>query len=289
MWSALHLVLRLRGGMQIFVRTRVRMLARTRRLKHTLTRSHSFAMSGCGWLTPFHLGVVKELIESGCVTQDTVAAGTSGGALGAMTMVSGIRPEDALEALIDFGKKPELQSDIEKNMAKIMRSLLSEVDKRGEAGSALRNCNGRLFVCVTRLWPETSIKPILISEYKSIDFLIDIVGASCFIPGWSAPKLYTTIADKDHTKEKMTAFVDGGFLAFMPPVGDVRISPFPKQFILHSRSKPTICLPIGAYSFPRLLSWVLRPAPEAVLNELYIHGREAARDWVTTDKKNTRI
>ena len=267
-----------------------RLLTLARRLKHTSTRSHSFAMSGCGWLTPFHLGVVKELLSSNYVTKETVAAGTSGGALGAMTMVSGIRPEDALEALIDFGKKPELQSDIEKNMAKIMRLLLAEVDKRGEAGSALRNCNGRLVVCVTRLWPETSIKPILISEYKDVDFLIDIVGASCFIPGWSAPKLYTTIAtemtqgavaDKGHTKAQLTAFVDGGFLAFMPPVGDVRISPFPKEFILHPRSKPTICLPIGAYSFPRLLSWVLRPAPEAVLRELYNHGREAAKGWIS--------
>ena len=253
-----------------------------------LRKLHSFALSGCGWLTPFHLGVAKELQASGFVSADTTVAGTSGGALGAMAMVSGIKVEDTLEALIDFGNRPHLHKNIEANMRMVMLDLLSSTDK-GEA--ALKHCNGRLIVCVTRLWPETSIKPIQIQHYPSLPFLVDVVGASCFIPFWSAPKLYTTVAVDAAAARAVgfaageTALVDGGFLAFMPPVGDTRVSPFPRRMIIQSRSKPHISLPQNAYRITELLSWVLAPAPEPILRELYVHGREAAAAWV----KETRV
>jgi len=142
-------------------------------------------MSGCGWLTPFHLGVARELQDGGFVTASTSCAGTSGGALGAMAMMSGIKIEDALEAMIEFGNKPHLHSDIETNMREVMQRLLDGPDGKG-GPLAIKQCNGRLIVVVTRLWPDTSMKPILISEFQSVPFLIDVVGASCFIPIWSS-------------------------------------------------------------------------------------------------------
>ena len=240
-------------------------------------------MSGCGWLTPFHLGVAKELQALGFVSEGTTVSGTSGGALGAMAMVSGIKIEDTLEALIDFGNRPHLHTNIEANMRNIMLHLLSGTDK---GAAALKHCDGRLIVCVTRLWPETSIKPLQIRHYPTLSFLVDVVGASCFIPFWSAPKPYTTVAvdaaearavGLDEAGE--TALVDGGFLAFMPPLGDTRVSPFPQHMIIQSRSKPHISLPKNAYRIPQLLSWVLTPAPEPILRDLFVQGREAAASW----------
>lgn len=248
------------------------------------SNSNSFALSGCGWLTPFHFGVGKELKDAGYVNQNTIAAGTSGGALGALAIVSGLSPDDALEAMIEFGKMPQLHNNIELNMRGVLTNLLSGEDGKGTA--TLAQCNGRLIIVVTRLWPKTSIKPILVSKYDNLPFLVDIVGASCFIPLWSAPKLYTSVVTNSHsssddaTNDPTEHLVDGGFLAFMPPIGDHRISPFPRELILSPRSKPEICLPRDAYSFPRLLSWVLRPAPEAVLRDLYQHGRQAGKKWI---------
>ena len=242
-------------------------------------------MSGCGWLTPFHLGVVKELQTRGLVDEQTTCAGTSGGALGALTMVSGICPDDALEAMIKFGSKPELHGDIEANMRVLIHNLLTANGK--ENAKVLQNCNNRLIIVVTRVWPEPTLKPLLIKNFESLPFLIDVVGASCFIPFWSASAKSTTKLTveapasgigKDHQ------LVDGGFLAFMPPVGDVRISPFPRQLILLPKSKPHISLPLGSYSVPQLLSWVLKPAPEKILRELYQHGRTEAARWVDKQK-----
>lgn len=244
----------------------------------------SFAMSGCGWLTPFHMGVAKELQASGIVTtdrRDVFAAGTSGGALGALVMVSGVRPEDALEALIDFGEKPHLHNDIEANMRHVIRPLLEGSDGLGT--EALRHINGRLVVCVTRLWPQTSVRPVLVKEFRDLPYLIDMVGASCFIPFWSAPRFFTSVHSQSGVLGRQH-LVDGGFLAFMPPVGNTRVSPFPRQFILRKASQPDICLPVDAYLFPRLLAWALRPAPRQVLRDLFEHGRLATRKWIATNR-----
>jgi hypothetical protein len=42
----------------------------------------SVSLSGCGWLIPYHVGVLKCLMERGIVCKDrTVLSGVSGGAI----------------------------------------------------------------------------------------------------------------------------------------------------------------------------------------------------------------
>ena len=67
------------------------------------------------------------------------------------------------------------------------------------------------------------------------------VAASCFIPLWSAPRQLATAVDLTHPDQASGAawFADGGLLAFMPPVGDIRISP------LHRLGYHTIALFFG--------------------------------------------
>lgn len=50
-------------------------------------RSTSFAMSGCGWLWPFYLGVIKTMKKKGYLTDSSICAGTSGGALGGKILI----------------------------------------------------------------------------------------------------------------------------------------------------------------------------------------------------------
>jgi hypothetical protein len=39
----------------------------------------SFAMSGCGWLTPFYFGLIEKMREAGYISDSSIIAGTSGG------------------------------------------------------------------------------------------------------------------------------------------------------------------------------------------------------------------
>lgn len=57
--------------------------------KSAQDKTMSFAMSGCGWLTPFYFGVVEKMREAGYITDESLMAGTSGGSLGALIAVSG--------------------------------------------------------------------------------------------------------------------------------------------------------------------------------------------------------
>jgi hypothetical protein len=44
-------------------------------------KSRSFAFSGCGWLLPCHLGVIQSMKQHGMLTEKSICAGTSGGAI----------------------------------------------------------------------------------------------------------------------------------------------------------------------------------------------------------------
>lgn len=89
-------------------------------------------------------------------------------------------------------------------------------------------CNGRLYVTVTQVWPRPSLQPQIVSQFSSPEHLVQTVAASCFIPLWSAPRQLATKVTLTRAGSGPTWFADGGLLAFMPPVGDIRISPLPR-------------------------------------------------------------
>ena len=77
----------------------------------------------------------------------------------------------------------------------------------------------------------------------------------------------------------------------MPPIGDLRIAPFS---MLMMRRPPNIRMNPSTFSAPRLLSWVLTPAPPDVLKEFYMEGYRAADEWIEVKeasaiKKRTTI
>lgn len=231
-------------------------------------RSTSFAMSGCGWLWPFYLGVIKTMKKKGYLTDSSICAGTSGGALGALVATSGIEPELALDIIIQLSKASNFKKDIDKGLKQHLIGVLPK--------DTLEKCNNRLFVTATRFWPNPTTSPTMISQFDSHEQLIDAVAASCFIPLYSAPRIYTSIVGLKNNK-----YIDGGILAFLPPIGDVRVSPFPREYIFRSiGAPPHICLKRHDYTLPLLLFHSLSPGSATMLTELFKKGSEAADEWI---------
>ena len=228
-------------------------------------KTASFALAGCGWLTPFYFGVIERMQEAGYLTDKSLVAGTSGGSLGALVAVSGISPRAGLQLLIDMSLDKTFKDNIDVGIKTSLPSILPE--------NIVERSNGRLYVCVTKLWPDPMAKPHVVSQFASKDHIVDTVAASCFIPFYSTPKtFFTKIIDKPNE-----IYVDGGLFGVMPPIGDIRVSPF-SLFMM--RRPPNIRINPSTFSAPRLFSWVLTPAPPDVLKEFYMEGYRAADEYI---------
>lgn len=138
---------------------------------------------------------------------------------------------------------------------------------------------------MTKVWPNPANSTTIVSQFKSADHLVDVVAASCFIPLYSATKLAVQVGDHPDR------YIDGGVFAFMPPIGEVTISPFPQRFIYDllpdavrpapSTYRPAcIYLDRSRYSLRRLLGWVLVPPPAQEMWGLFRGGQEAAHRWM---------
>eukprot|EP01041_Mallomonas_annulata_P001676 gene1676-3241_t len=235
--------------------------------KITTNEHPSFAMSGCGWLTPFHFGSMHSFREHGFITDETKFAGTSGGALGALLACSNVDSKKGLETLISLSQNRNFKSNINMGLKDVMRELLPE--------DAVSRCNNRLFITVTRAWPQPKIAPIIISTFESNDDMLDAVCTSCFIPLYSSRQIFSPF--------RRGMYVDGGVFAFMPPIGDITITPFPSKYLLRTRRKPEVSpslSPSFKYSIAQLITWVLHPAPPAILRDLFEEGRRASDIWI---------
>lgn len=229
----------------------------------------SFAMSGCGWLSSFYLGVIDVMKEGKYMTDTSILAGTSGGSLGSLIACSNIPSSDALQLMIDISTDKKFQSNIDVGLRKKLHEILPS--------DVLDRCNGRLHIVTTKVWPLTNnqLVPQITSRFQSREHLIDVVSASCFIPLWSTPRQFI----KNISTDPESYYVDGGVVAWMPPIGDVRVSPFPKSLIF-KRIRPHISLPDGKYFTPKLMSWVLSPPPVDIIKELSNEGYKAGKDWI---------
>jgi hypothetical protein len=167
--------------------------------------------------------------------------------------VAGIHPREGLQLIKDMSLDKTFKNNIDVGLKSVLPSMLpSDITERA---------NGKLHVCVTKLWPSPSGS--IISKFDNVEDIIDTVAASCFIPFYSSPKaLFTKITSRSPSEY----YIDGGVFGFMPSIGDVRCSPFPTRML---RRSPNIFIKSSVFSTPRLMSWVLSPAPPDVLEEMY--------------------
>jgi len=235
----------------------------------SLKRPKSFAFSGCGWLIPFHLGVLSALRENNVLSQDTIFSGTSGGAITAFLAVSDISEKNVLDLIIDFSRSEVFHADIDNGLRFLLKKFTNE--------KSVSNCNNRLHTVVTNVWPP-SIFPKVISTYKSEDDIIEAIMASSYIPLWSSPRFTTKCLD--------TNCLDGGILKFMPD-GEITVSPFCRR-IMHMKKadiSPLLLPSTENYSTLQLIYWGLNPAPDDRLRQLFLDGKLAGNIWFKQFKK----
>ena len=237
----------------------------------TTTITKSFAFSGCGWLNVFYLGVIEAMKREGWMNHNSLLAGTSGGSLGAVLAISDIDTKVSLEAIIEMSKNKKFKSNIDKGLKETLGEILP-LDIHTK-------CNDRLFIVTTKVWPQLERKPFIISQFKDREHLLDTVSASCFIPFYSTPnKFFTTI--QYHPNE---LYIDGGVFGWMPPIGDIRVSPFPKEILsLIGKRSPHISLQKNSFPTRKLITWILSPAPPNELRNLYQMGIEEAQIYIET-------
>ena len=236
---------------------------------------NSFAMSGCGWLVPFYFGVIHAMKGRGVMNRSSIYAGTSAGSLASLVAACDLDCMEVMNELISLTKSSEFDSNKNNGLKKALKGLLPK--------NALDLCQGRLHVTLTKVWPNPMNDAVIVSDFRSIDHLVDVVAASCFIPLYSALQMAVRI--EDHPDR----YIDGGVFAFMPPLGEVTISPFPQRFIyelLPIRPDPAtyrpacIYLPRSDFPLHRLLGWVLNPPKETDMWRLFRGGEEAANAWM---------
>lgn len=170
-----------------------------------------------------------------------------------------------------------MDHNFKKNIDVGLRSTLDDL----LPSDIVDKCNGRLHITTTRIWPNIDRKPHIVSHFKDRQHLLDTISASCFIPLYSSPyKLFTRIQQNPNE-----LFIDGGVYSFMPPIGDVRVSPFPKEFLsLVWKRHPHICLPYHSFPISTLLGYILNPAPPNQLRKLYEMGRREAQIFISETK-----
>ncbi|CAM9161021.1 unnamed protein product, partial [Ectocarpus fasciculatus] len=226
-----------------------------------------FAFSGCGWLTPFHLGALDALMQHGKINSETIFAGSSGGSIAALVGCSGVHPTLALQKLIELSKNKEFWLDIDAGLRN--KDFMVEFPD-----DIVERCNGRLYVTATRVWPKPSAKVTMFSNYDSLIDILSCVAASCFIPFYCSKKLYVEC--------RGDRYIDGGLLAIMPPIGQVKISPLPK-IVFPRRLRPDIT-PNPPLRIEALTKNAFIPPPAHELERLYDIGAESTNRWLS-DKK----
>jgi hypothetical protein len=226
----------------------------------------SYAFSGAGWLTPFHLGVVSSLRNNNLLDTSSMVAGSSGGAITAALCAVGTCERKGLNMFIESSKDYKIAADIDSNLRASLRETIP-VD-------SYKTCQGKLHITITELSPKPTLKTI--SEFHSDDDLIDCIGTSCYIPLYCGPSLSTTFRNRKS--------IDGGIFAFLPPVGDITVSPLPGigKYVLNPRRAEIHPYLIPGFNIPlrRMLRWSLFPESPETLCELFDIGEKSACEWI---------
>jgi hypothetical protein len=253
------------------------------RMCRPLQRSKlSFAFSGCGWLTSYHLGVIKKLKESRLLTSESVVSGSSGGAIAATLSCLDVDLNDSMNQSLQAFGDPLFHKNIDVGLRKLIRSSLPP--------DSYLKCNDRLYITVTQVAPKFHKRATLISNFESDDDLVDAIAASCFIPFWSSKKTSTVFQSAGRKGEK---YIDGGVFEFMPRIGNVTVTPLPHLYrIIHPRRGPPSISPSNIpnfpYSTPTLVRWSLFPPTDKpeLLWELFRYGEQSAEAWIRDYEKS---
>ena len=176
------------------------------------------ALSGSGWLTPYHVGVLSGLRRTGLIDRfiKVPVAGTSGGALVAAADACGLSEAEMLKATIELGAwandQPRIVGKLGPGLLDAARDIMPE--------DAHERCRGRLAVTVTPARPSAFLpwsKPDLVTSFRDKEDLIQAVYCSSFIP------FYLELAPAAWWRGSW--WCDGGLVDIIPPVDAEAVRP----------------------------------------------------------------
>ena len=263
------------------------------------------ALSGSGWLFPWHVGVLAALRARpralASASEGLRVTGTSGGAIVAVTDACGIAPEDAMKMSMEIAKQLRAQppnanrGDTWLSSWGRMGGVLERALHEHLPTDAHERCNGgRGGITATpvrgpadkMVWRE----PELISHFTSRDDLIEACLASSHIPYY---------LDGELAREwRGRWWVDGGMLDILPPIAASDDNDDNSSIIIKSCPYETLKY-VGKSLRPRadrhqivspgwsefslvtqLLPWTFHPAAQKNLLALYDAGLRRTESWL---------
>ena len=106
------------------------------------------SFSGCGWLFPYHVGVLAYLKSQNIVNSSTILSGVSGGALVAVAEACGLTEEEIISVAADIVKK---QSCSGTKMWGNMSSIVEEAMMTALPDDAHIKSNSRVSIAITQV------------------------------------------------------------------------------------------------------------------------------------------
>jgi len=155
----------------------VRSSSTTVALKKSIS-SIGVSFTGAGLLTPFHIGVSQYLQENKIINDKNILAGSSGGALAAITTALKVNADQALDSTVFIASECRA-----KGTRLTLRLALDEVLHTvlpSDAAQRLRKRPAACYIAYAQLSP--SITSCLVNEFKDKEDLISVLLASCNIP-----------------------------------------------------------------------------------------------------------
>lgn len=139
------------------------------------TTKFGISFSPAGLLTPFHFGVAYQLKSLGLIDDKTSLAGSSGGALAAVTCALNVD----FDALLEACERIALQFDAGSTLRQALDDTMFEI-LPFDSAEMLRNRSGAILVAYTEVVPF--MKGRVVDKFQNRNDLMDVLRASCNIP-----------------------------------------------------------------------------------------------------------
>jgi len=263
------------------------------------------ALSGSGWLLPFHVGACHQLREMGYIDEETEYAGASGGSLVAAAICCGFDHKEIMSHVLDLASwyrtSPRSLGKLENELRERFLEILPE--------DAPKRVEGKLYISVLPIHPSNRMTQRLHGDFDSREDLIEAVLTSSYIPFYLGP--YPAKYYRDEW------CIDGGIGNAVPPFpGSLSMCPLPGTGVTAAWFHPARLIAsdvditpdllleeedkrkskrkkgggggggedeaiVSIPGYPILLRHCLSPAEDEMLWRYFDCGAASAREWST--------
>ena len=145
------------------------------------------ALSGCGWLFPYHIGVLSYLKSHQWVTPSTILSGVSGGALVAVGEASGLSEQDMMDVAVDIVRRQYSTTNTTSIWGNIGATVGASLDLALPNDAHIK-CNSRVSIAVTQVSDEDS------------SYFVPLMSCLPLAPNnvWSDPTMFGYNTDEEH-------------------------------------------------------------------------------------------